>query len=199
MNTKIKFKRGDYLLLLFYADNQTPLKGRTRLQKTAFLFEKEVLKQYRFDQSFDITEAMDFKPYHYGPFSKKVFQFIDLFENLGLVQVGSEKNQETHLDADIFIDDLLQEDDKEWDEDFSEVDVDYIPVYGLTDKGKDYIEAKLWPYLLPEQKQALDSLKKNCIETPLKLLLKYVYTSYPDSAAESQIKDEILKETKWQY
>jgi hypothetical protein len=67
VNTKIKFKRGDYLLLLFYADNQTSLKGRTRLQKTAFLFEKEVLKQYRFDQSFDIAETMDFKPYHYGP------------------------------------------------------------------------------------------------------------------------------------
>jgi len=199
VGTKIKFKRGDYLLLLFYADHQTPLIGRTRLQKTAFLFEKEVLKQYRFDKYFDIAETLDFKPYHYGPFSKKVFQFTDLFENLGLLQVGREKNQENHLDAEIFIDDLLQEDDKELDEDFSEVDADYIPVFSLTDKGKDYIEIKLWPYLLQEQKQALDSLKKNCVETSLKLLLKYVYTSYPDSAAESQIKDDILKETKWQY
>jgi hypothetical protein len=194
-----KFKRGDYLLLLLYADNQTTLKGRTRLQKIAFLFEKEVLKQHRFDQYFDTAETLDFKPYHYGPFSKKVFQFIDLFENLGLVQVTNEKNQENRLDADIFIDDLLQEDDKEWEEDFPEVDIDDIPIYGLTAKGKNYIEAKLWQYLLPEQKKALDKLKRNCVETPLKLLLKHVYTAYPDSAAQSQIKDDILKETKWQY
>jgi uncharacterized protein YwgA len=199
VSENIKFKRGDYLLLIFYANKQAPLKGRTRLQKTAFLFEKEVLKQYQFDKRFDIVETMDFKPYHYGPFSKKVFQFVDLFENLGLVQVGSEKNQENRLDADIFIDDLLQEDDRELNEDSSEVDANYIPVYGLTEKGKDYVEVKLWLHLHPDQKQALDRLKKNCVETPLKLLLKHVYTSYPDSAADSQIKEEILKETKWQY
>lgn len=194
-----KFKRGDYLLLLLYAYKQAAITGRTRLQKVAFLFEKEVLKQYDFDKEFDISETADFKPYHYGPFSKKVFQFMELFENLGLVEVTEEKNSADKYDADIFIDYLLQQGDSEWIDELSETNMDFVPVYRLTGKGEQYVEARLWKYLDPVKVQALDKLKKDCVETPLKLLLKYIYTNYSSFASESRIKEEILKETKWQY
>ena len=92
MSDRIKFKGGDYLLLLLYADAQSPLLGRTRLQKIAFLFEKEILKQYRFDKEFEVSEVMEFKPYNYGPFSKKVFDFIVFFENLELLGISYEEN-----------------------------------------------------------------------------------------------------------
>jgi uncharacterized protein YwgA len=195
----IKFKRGDYLLLLLYAYKQAAITGRTRLQKVAFLFEKEVLKQYKFDKEFDISEIPDFKPYHYGPFSKKVFEFMELFENLGLVEVTEGKNSVDEYDTEIFFDYLLQQGDSEWIDELSEVSLDFVPVYRLTEKGKQYVEAKLWKYLDSAKMQALDKLKKDCVDTPLKLLMKYVYTNYPDFASESRIKEEILKETKWQY
>jgi hypothetical protein len=50
-----------------------------------------------------------------------------------------------------------------------------------------------------EKIEALNKLKENCTETRLKLLIKYVYTNYPEFAAESKIKDTILKETRWQF
>ncbi len=199
MDTKGKFKRGDYMLLLLYAYNQADLVGRTRLQKIAFLFEKELLKKYGFDKEFDIDEIMEFEPYHYGPFSRKVFDFIELFQNLGLVEFSKCENPKEDIDIDIFHDDLMQLEDSEWLEDMSDDNFDSVPIYRLTEKGKRYVEDKLWKYLDAEKIQALDTLKKNVVETPLKLLIKYIYNRYPKYASESRIKDEILKETKWQF
>lgn len=199
MEPKKKFRKGDYLLLLLYADNQSRLQGRTRLQKIAFLFEKEIMKPYGFDKQFNLQMELDFEPYHYGPFSKKVFQFIDLFETLGLVKSVYEPNPDNQLDADIFIDDLLQVEDSEWVEEIDEVKMDNIPVYCLTSNGQQYVEKNLWRYLNLSQRQALDKLKKDLINIPLKLLLKYIYGTYPDSAIESKIKEEILKETRWKF
>jgi uncharacterized protein len=198
--SKVKFRRGDFLLLLLYADNQSPLVGRTRLQKIAFLFEKEILKQYRFDEEYEISEVMEFKAYHYGPFSKKVFDFIDLFENLKLVEKKDEENPEKELENDIFINDLLQEQDKEWAEDvLAESKEQCVPVYRLTEKGKEYIKEKLWKFLDDPKIEALDRLKKSFVETHLKLIIKYVYTRYPEFATESKIKEDILRETRWQF
>ncbi|MFW9879750.1 MAG: hypothetical protein ACFFG0_42285 [Candidatus Thorarchaeota archaeon] len=143
---------------------------------------------------------MEFKPYNYGPFSKKVFDFIVFFENLGLLEISYEENPEKDLDRDIFIDDLLQEDDSEWVEGvLCESKEQFVPVYSLTERGKKYVEERLWKFLDNPKIEALDKLKRNCVETPLKLLIKYVYTNYPEFAAESKIKETILKETKWQF
>lgn len=197
---KVKFKRGDYLLLLLYADNQSPLVGRTRLQKIAFLFEKEILRQYGFDKEFELKEVMEFKAYHYGPFSKKVFEFIELFETIGLVEILYKENPERELDNDIFEDDLLQEEDSEWaDEILAESKEHFVPLFTLTEKGRLYVEKKLWKLLDMSKIEALNKLKKNFVQSPLKLLIKYVYSSYPGFAAESKIKETILKETKWQF
>lgn len=198
--SKVKFKRGDYLLLLLYADNQSPLVGRTRLQKIAFLFEKEVLKKYGFDKKFELREIMNFEPYNYGPFSRKVFDFMELFKSVGFVEKSNVENPEKDFDNDILMNDLFLEDDKDWAEEvLAEKKEQFVPAYRLTEKGKDYVENKLWKFLDDQKVKALNNLKKDCVETPLKLLLKYVYTQYPEFAAESKIKEDILKETKWQF
>lgn len=200
MSSKAKFKRGDYLLLLLYADKKSPLIGRTRLQKIAFLFEKEILKQYNFDKEFALEEnAMEFKPYNYGPFSKKVFDFIAFFENLGLVEISNEENTENELDTDIFIEDISQEDNSDWIEVLAESKMENVPVYRLTGKGKNYVEERLYKCLDDQQIEALNNIKKVCVDNPLKMLIKYIYTKYPDFASESKIKEQILRETKWQF
>jgi hypothetical protein len=200
MSNKAKFKRGDYLLLLLYADNKSALIGRTRLQKIAFLFEKEILKQFNFDKEFGLEEkTMEFKPYNYGPFSKKVFDFIDFFENLGLVETTNEENNENELDTDIFIEDVSQEDNSDWIEVLAEGKMENVPVYRLTEKGEKYVEERLYKFLDNQQIEALDNIKKICVDNPLKMLLKYIYTKYDDFASESKIKEQILRETKWQF
>jgi transcription termination factor NusB len=198
--SKVKSKRGDYLLMLLYADNQSPLVGRTRLQKIAFLFEKEILKKYEFDKKFELEEVMEFKPYNYGPFSGKVFDFMELFESVGLVEKSNGENPEKDFDNDIFINDLLQEDDNEWAEEMlAEYKEQFIQVYALTEKGRKYVEKKLWKSLDTTKVEALNQLKRNLAEIHLKLLLKYVYTQYPNFSTESKIKEDILEETKWQF
>lgn len=52
-------------LLLLYSNN-TPVNGRTRMQKLVFLIEKKL----------DINEY-NFIPYDYGPFSKELYKDID--------------------------------------------------------------------------------------------------------------------------
>lgn len=200
MSEMKKFRNGDYLLLLLYADEQSKIIGRTRLQKISFLFEKEILKRYEFDKKFGLTESLEFKAYHYGPFSKKVFQFADLFTNFGLIEAIFEINNEKNFDNEIFLDDIIQECDREdWEAVTYELDRDYVPSYILTKKGKHYVENKLWNHLNDSQKDALCNLKRGFTNTPLKLLIKLIYTKYPNFAAESKIKEDILKETKWQF
>ncbi|MHA1660236.1 MAG: hypothetical protein ACTSUT_14085 [Promethearchaeota archaeon] len=192
-----KIRTGDFLLLLLYAYNKTPIKGKTRLQKTAFLFEKEVLKKYRLN---NVEFNFEFEPYDYGPFSKKLMDFVDLFKNLNLIEIKSEQIEEESEDEKIFMNDLLQVEDTEWRENFEDAEILGQPIYRITKTGIHYIEKKnIWGSLTEEQKDAIESLKKFCVETSLKIILKYIYTKHSDWAKNSKIKEKILKETEWQF
>jgi len=62
------------LLVIKYLGN---VKGRTRLQKTLYL-----LKEY-----FGFEISYKFMPYYYGPYSGELQNDIDIFANLGLVDI----------------------------------------------------------------------------------------------------------------
>ncbi len=195
---RIKLRKGDYILLLLYAYNKEPIRGRTRLQKMCFLFEKEVLKQFKFDKQLKGNkqlELFDFKPYRYGPFSKKVFIFIDLFVNLGLVEIQFEKNEEATVDNLIFSKYASELDDFEYLEDlyykYEAKEQDEQPVYKLTNEGEKYTK-KIWNQLSKKQREALDKLKKSCVELPLKTLLKYIYLTYQEYTTNSEILKEVI-------
>ena len=192
-----KIRTGDFLLLLLYAYNKTPIRGKTRLQKAAFLFEKEVLKKYKLNK---VKVGFEFVPYDYGPFSKKLMDFVELFINLKLIEIRNEQTDEENEDEEIFTNDLLQVDDTEWLDNIEDLITTNEPIYKITKAGELYIEKrKIWRSLTIEQKKAIENLKKFCVETPLKIILKYIYTKYPDWAKNSKVKEKILKETQWQF
>lgn len=206
LRMSMELRKGDYLLLLLYANNCAPIRGRTRMQKIAFLFEKEILKKLKAASKKDISsEVFGFMAYKYGPFSTKVFDFLELFISLGLVKIkASQECIECEEDIEIFSNDLMElfETDEDKTEDIEEasgmVTPNSEPVYSLTNKGRQYVE-KIWIPLNLQQKKILNDFKREIIKLPLKVLLRYVYTEYPESAKESEVKERILEETKWSF
>ncbi|MEM3065301.1 MAG: hypothetical protein QW177_08005 [Candidatus Nitrosotenuis sp.] len=64
-----------YPLLLAYAEDGYPIKGKTRLQKIIFLFQQEIFKEKNKDLGYN------FVPYNFGPYSdilqKDVEELVD--------------------------------------------------------------------------------------------------------------------------
>lgn len=58
-----------------YANNGKSIEGRTRLQKMVFLMQKELKKP---DQPGDFGKGYNFIPYDYGPFSKELYDDLDV-------------------------------------------------------------------------------------------------------------------------
>jgi uncharacterized protein YwgA len=79
--------RATYLLLLLYADNSVEVKGRTRLEKLAFLVQKRVLESLKLSVS---EEAYNFRPFYYGPFTEEVFDDVEALQMFGLVSISGE-------------------------------------------------------------------------------------------------------------
>lgn len=196
MTRRKKLKKGDLLLLLLYVDNCSPIRGRTRLQKMVFVFEEEIYEKYGFNRK--LEEKFEFKSYNYGPFSNKLFELMDFFVNIDMVEsIDCKDNMEdafgsTISDMDIVLDDL----DKampEYDTDnlsFGEVE------YRIKEKGRKYTKEKLIIFLDNNQIKALTKLKTSFNKSSLDQILKYVYTKYPDMAEDSLIREKV-SEKPW--
>jgi len=200
---KQEIRIGDYLLLLLYAYNEAPIKGRTRLQKAVFLLEKEALKRKKNRKNSKLVNTFSFFPYNYGPFSKKLMEFVELFENLELIKIKEEAlDDEGEDDNTIFMNELLQIKDLEWVDNLEIEDTNTLtqPVYIITEKGKNYLREHNLPNNLDLTTwNEIQRIKKFCVSNPLKIILKYVYIKYPESANNSKIREKLLKETEWQF
>lgn len=78
--------RAEWILRLLYAPdsygrNNTPLYGKTRLQKAAFLLDRKL------EEKFDVETGFNFKPDKYGPFDKDIYSAVTLLENQGHLSV----------------------------------------------------------------------------------------------------------------
>lgn len=199
---KKKLKNGDILLLFLFADHQSPIVGRTRLQKMAYIFEKELKKKYGFDKSASKDKNLNFNfvAYNYGPFSKEVFDLIEFFVNIEAVEVNYctddiEEAMDSIDDQIIFNDDMQQSVNGSLDdEEYQPGD----PIYKITDKGISFVKDKLLGRLNNEQMKAITELKIAFNEYSLNQILKYVYSKYPDMIGNSLIRDTVLGKT-WQY
>jgi hypothetical protein len=198
---KKKLKNGDILLLFLFVDNQSPIVGRTRLQKMVYVFEKELKKKYSFDKSAkeDKNLSFNFEAYNYGPFSKEVFDLMEFFVNIEAVKVeyrtdDIEEAVDSIDDQIIFNDDMQAgvgriEDDESLPGD---------PIYRITDKGISFVKDKLLGILSKEQIKAISDLKVAFSKYSLNQILKYVYSKYPDMTRNSLIRDAVLEKT-WQF
>jgi uncharacterized protein len=178
--TEERIEDADLILLLLAAPTkherlQSRCDGITRLEKLLFLVEKET------DISNEIDETFPFEPYHYGPYSKEVYQAVDLLTALQLLD-------ERRIDASSSLD--VSEEFEALDE-FDISDDRYIErQLLLTSDGRDVANV-LSRQLSPKGKSELTRIKDSYGGMSLRQLLRYVYASYPEYASKSLIRDRV--------
>lgn len=162
------------ILMLLYAPTeggaQPPIQGRTRLMKMVFLFEKELLDDFRKDRDFDEIALPEFFAWHYGPFSARLLDDLEFLVNRGFVSSEAKGNAVT---AEL-------EEFAYWVEDFDqEAEAEYVEEeFSLTaPKGEDHARM-LWGSLTDNQQHLLSSFKNSLNGTSLDRILEYVYKKY---------------------
>jgi uncharacterized protein YwgA len=165
----------DLILLLLVAEGPehapvNRLNGVTRLEKLLFLLDKETNVQRGVDEPFR------FRPYNYGPYSREVYEAVDLLEEAGLI------NEERVLEGHTL--------DEMEEAATAAIDKEGIERrFSLTQNG--LAVAKLLARRHPEEFKEIGDIKKSYAGMPLRQLIRYVYNKYPKYAEESKIRDQV--------
>ena len=174
------YLEGSDLVLLMLAAPTTVetatkrVNGITRLEKLLYLTEKET------DTAKYVTgEKLGFVAYDYGPFSKDVYEAVEILEQAGLL--GEERRFDGRtIDS---IEDVEVTGAVEGDE--------YVErQFVLTAEGE--LVANLLSKHHPEVVQNLSGIKDQYAARALSALIRYVYRSYPNSAVNSKIAHKFL-------
>lgn len=169
----------DAIVLLLGAPARSPsLRGRiegiTRLEKLIFLLERET------DLGELLTERPDFEAHNFGPFSSKVYQAVETLEAADLI---TDSATLAPTEEDSWETDRLIEDNSAMA--YTTRD------FQLTSLGERYYGVLLSE--LPGQTEHfLRAFKEQYAGLPLRQLIRYVYTSYPELTTKSLIRDDIL-------
>lgn len=194
----MKFKGKDILLLILYVPGSTgavceSLVGTTRLTKAFFIFEKEMKEKFTKDK---IDELPEFIAWNYGPWSKQLIDDIEFFTNINFVKVEITRSSDDVSIAEPTEYKKLEEEIGQVFEDDAEEDIYAQKKYTLTDLGKRYVEAKIWPALSDEQKHLMQDFKNKINSISLFSLLRYVYRKYSkegeDYTEKSLIKEKVM-------
>lgn len=179
MSNDVDFEVDDAIVLLLGSPGRGPaskgkIEGVTRLEKLVFLLERET------DLGKLLTEQPEFVAHNFGPFSAKVYQAVETLEAAGLL-TDSAKLSATAEDS--------------WESDnlIGEEPANAYTTrdFGLTELGFQYYDALLSE--LPEETEsALQKFKETFGTVPLRQLIRYVYTRYPELTEKSVIRDDIL-------
>lgn len=184
----------DFLLALLYCPGTStkynePVFGRTRLTKMVYLFEKEVYSQFASEINIALPE---FEPYHFGPFSKKLFEDLRFFISIGFIEtqetqvpISSAEKYENNVDN--------VDNDDCWEcATFDEADNDVELKYFLSERGENYVKQKVWDVFTEIQKDSLTRYKTKINSISLDSLLNYVYNKYPEDTTKSRIADRYI-------
>jgi hypothetical protein len=153
-----------------------------------YLFEKEIYK--KFFQDIEITLPR-FEPYHFGPFSKQLFEDLRFFISIGFIE--TEETIVPISSAEKYEVSLNEEDDDDcWDCASFEADDGVELKYYLSDSGKKYDQEKVWGIFSETQHTNLLNFKKKINSISLDSLLNYVYNKYPEDASNSRIAERYL-------
>ena len=184
-----KLNGADYLLLLLCLDNRAPIYGAIRLEKMMFLFNEEIAPRLK-ETGLDSDKLPGFISYNFGPFSKDVYEQVELFKGIGFLQVTDLKAREELIEAD------------DWEEGPFDEELRYSGFqlneekryykYQILKLGDEYVNSKIIPELTPEQLSMLLQFKKKITSLSPKQILRYVYTKYPQYTSNSLIKDEVF-------
>jgi uncharacterized protein len=165
----------DLVLLLLGAPTgtksvQNRLDGITRLEKLLFLADQES------SVSSKVQNPFEFKAYDFGPYSKAVYEAVDLLEQAGLVQ-EDRAFQGQSLDD---LEEAIALEEREGVE----------RRFWLTESGQAV--ARLLASQHPDVAKDLGAIKGRYADMPLRRLIRYVYVRYPEYAEASKIRDQML-------
>ncbi len=179
--------RKDVLLLLLFApgsngEDSEPIIGRTRLMKLLYLANHE----------YDIADLLGlsdkwyrFEPYHYGPFSKDVFDDVDFLKNVDLIETRDNGPQSI---PGLWEEERASEEAAEDIEDgFVKINMYEEESHQLTEKGKAFVFEKLLSHMDDDVWNKIRTLKQKEGSLSLSTLLRYVYSKFPESAKESTL------------
>lgn len=165
----------DLVLLLLAAPTKVGgaedrINGITRLEKLLFLASQEtdVLKQ--------VEDPFRFKAYDYGPYSKEVYEAVELLEEAGLLE-------EQRVLEGRALDEM--EELAAATEEREGIERRYV----LTEEGRAV--ARLLAQRSPEVSEKLATIKDKYAGMPLGRLIRYVYQQYPPYAEKSKIRDRM--------
>ena len=187
----------DYLLLLLHLNDREPIKGSTRLTKMMFLFNEEIAPLLK---NINKDKLPDFFPFDYGPFSKDLYEQIELFKNIKFIKLTNMNSMEDMDEADDweespYIDELYQQElyinEKEINSFFKNIDGKFIK-YSIAPLGNNFVEHDIKPHIIQEQLELLRKFKSKITTIPIKQLLYYVYSKYPEYTEKSKIKEDVL-------
>ncbi len=187
-----KLKSVDIIMLLLYSPGYTenynePISGRTKITKILFLFEKELAKKFKLDKITGEEDIFNFKAWNYGPMSSTIFKDIDFLKNIGFIKTTD------NISSNLTIEEV-QEYNYYSEKYNDDTDAEFqTETYQLSEKGLNFIKDKQkYDKLSNNQKLCLKEFKKQFNKAPLRDILKYVYTTYPDYTEKSLIKDKVL-------
>jgi hypothetical protein len=156
-----------------------------------FLFEKEIRKDFIKDSAIEIVDFPDFKAWHFGPFSSKVYEDIQFFANNSFINVHllNEPKEEAEVAEDWnWNSDIYMSQDVEEVSERSFVEEQF----SLTARGVDFVESKLLPSLTLNQRRVMIEFKERMNKAGLGAILRYVYLKYPEYIIKSKIKGTVL-------
>ncbi len=189
-----KLKSVDIIMLLLYSPGYTenynePISGRTKITKMLFLFEKELAKKFKLDKITGEEDIFNFKAWNYGPMSSTIFKDIDFLKNIGFIKTTDNVSSNLTIEE-------VQEYNYYSEKYNDDTDTEFqTETYHLSEKGLNFIKDKQkYDKLSDNQKLYLKEFKKQFNKAPLRDILKYVYTTYPEFTEKSLIKDKVLGE-----
>lgn len=188
-----KLSSSDYLLLLLDLDEQKPIVGAIRLMKMMFLFDKEISPIIS-KKGAKVDVMPEFVAYDFGPFSKDIYEQIELFQNLKFIKTDTVATTDSTDELDDW-ENLYGEDifDVELKDGYRKLNIDYKSIkYVIEERGHRYVEKKILPELSQEVIELLRNFKKKLNSITTQQLLYYVYSRYEKYTTESKIKTRVL-------
>lgn len=173
--------------------------GITRLQKLLFLLWKEGGVE-------SVGDSFGFKPYKAGPYSKVLYDELELLENLGFIssEVSGESTTEEATELEELSFDQLMGGNKSPFKSVtsrsraSTADTFEERRFALTEKGVEYVEELLKkPDMVPNA-EGIRKIVTKFADYSLQDLLYHVYTTYDKDGwtSESEIRDKVLRRGK---
>lgn len=179
----------DLVLLMLGAPTADPEQdgrcaGITRLEKLAYLLERDS----RFDElTREPSEELHFQPYHYGPYTREIYDAVDLLVGIGLVR---ERRRTTGTSLDL-AEEIGGLDPRDLGIFGGTRNERYVErVFELSEKGR-YVARVLAERVGSGAVSEITRIKDEYGSMPLRSLLRRVYKAHPEMTTRSRIRDNL--------